>query len=361
MRPEKDAYTVQIPLTFDGTPTKPGVSRERFLISGALLLAWLAITVVCILLAEGLAKIGIPILLLIILIPFIRFVVIREHYFRKKREKIIEHDFLYPHSIFWDIHEISPRYPYICRYLNGAKAIFVRFEKDVIVGKELDNQFYHFEAISEAYLQMSKRGINCIHIDYMDSVGKDDRMVDLFDIARGAENPDIRDLLTHIFDNVEYTMKKSYATYDVYAFFSNEKEEIFWGELEIVLDYFLNANYLRYTILDRDEIGDLVKAVFNLDNFSVNRTSESLFLQSGMSSYLKPIWIERNGERKILNKTREEIAEEQNVVRVEKEFKKSNKRRKKSKYVKKVVEEQEIDLFGDEGNDNDNDDEISLF
>ena len=79
-----------------------------------------------------------------------------------------------------------------------------------------------------------------------------------------------------------------------------------------------------------------------------------------MSSYLKPIWIERNGERKILNKTREEIAEEQNVVRVEKEFKKSNKRRKKSKYVKKVVEEQEIDLFGDEGNDND-DDEISLF
>lgn len=357
VRPNRDAYTVQIPLTFDGGSAKPGVSKERFLISAGLLFAWVAITIVCLLLAEGLSKIGIPFVLLLILIPLIRFIVIRENYFRKKREKILDNDFSYPHSIFWDIHEISPKYPYICRYMSGLKAIFVRFDKDVIVGKELDNQFNHFEAISEAYLQMSKRGINCVHIDYMDSVGKDDRMVHLFDIARESENSDLRDLLTHIFDNVEYTMKKSYATYDVYAFFCSEKEEIFWGELEIVLDYFLNANYLRYSILDRDEIGDVVKSVMNVDNFSVNRTSESLFLESGISTHLKPIWIERNGEKKILNKTREEIEEERNVSQVEKQFKKTNKRKKKSKYVQKVVEQQEIDLFDDTNND----DEIDLF
>ena len=360
MRPEREAYTIQIPLTFDGGQTKPGVSKERFLLAVALIFGWLAITVVSIIFAEGFSKIGIPIGILVVLLPFIRIFVIREGYFKKKRDRIIEKDFTYPHSAFWDIYEISPKFPYVCRYQSGLKGIYVRFDKDVIVGKEEDNLYYHFEAISEAYLQMSKRGIDAIHIDYMDSVGKDNRMSSLFDIAREAENSDLRDLLTHVFDNVEYTMKKSYATYDVYAFFTTEKEELFWAELEIVLEYFLKANYLRYTVLDRDDMGELVKSIMNVDNFSVNRTSESLFLESGISTFLKPIWIERNGERKILNKTKEEIEEERNVATVEKEFKRNiRKKKKKSKYIQKAIDNEEIDLF--ESNTEDEDEEIDLF
>lgn len=275
----------------------------------------------------------------------------REPYFKKKRNELIEKNYKFPYSTFWNIYEITESYPHICRYANGLKAIFVVFDKDVIVGREENNDYNHYEAIADAYLQMHKRGIDCMHIDYMDTVGKDDRVLSLFEMANGSENEDLKEILLRVFDNVEDIMQHSYASYDVYCFYYNGKDELFMDELEVVLDAFLEANYIRCRILNKEEIGELVKSIFNIEKFSVNYASEKLFSDLGGTNYLKPIWIERGGERKILNKTREELEAEREVREAEANIRKS-KKKVKNRTIRRLREDTDIDLFEEENTQN---------
>ena len=353
MIPEKDSPVVNIPVTFDSTSKPGGLSNDKFYLSLLVFGVWLFVAIVSLFTGMTIInKILFLIVSLCIALFIIRVLIMREHYFKKKREDLVEKNFEYPYSIFWNIYEITNSYPHICRYANGLKSVFVVFDNDVIVGKERDNEYYHYVAISEAYLQMYKRGIDCMHIDYMDTVGKDDRVKSLFEMANNCENPDLKDILTRVFDNVEDIMQHSYASYDVYCFFYNGKDELFMDELDVVINAFLEANYIRCRILNKEEIGELVKSVLNLNKFSVNYASEKLFSDLGVTHYLTPIWVERGSERKILNKTREELEAERKVKEVEKDLRSSKRKvRGKNKAVQKIKDEENIELFDYEEND----------
>lgn len=349
MIPKKGDPVIEIPITFDSHSKVGGLTNDKFILALLIFGAWLFTVVVSILIDITIMNKILYILCSFIVVSlFVRYVVMREHYFKKKREDLLKNDYRFPYGTFWNIYEITSTYPYICRYVNGLKAIFVVFDKDVIVGRSRDNDYYHYEAISEAYLQMYKRGIDCMHIDYMDTVGKDERVKSLFTMAENTENENLQEILTRIFDNVEDIMQHSYASYDVYCFFYNGKDELFMDELEVVINSFLEANYIRYRILNKEEIGELVKSLYNIEKFSVNEASEKLFMESGSTRYLTPIWIERDNERKILNRTIEEKEAERQVRAAEKDLKHSKvKPRGVNKLIKKYKEEEEIDLFGD--------------
>ena len=351
MIPKKDNLYIEIPVTFDSVSKPGGLGNDKFLLAGLCLFVWFLTAILCFFVDLTIfQKILYIVISFICVSTFARFIILREYYFMKKRKELIEKEFKYPYSTFWNIYEVSNTYPHICRFANGLKAVFVMFEKDVIVGRSEDNEYYHYEAISEAYRQMYKRNIDCMHIDYMDTVGKDDRINQLFDMAKSAENPILSEVLTRIFDNVEGIMQHSYASYDVYCFYYNGKDELFYDELEVVIDAFLEANYIRYRILDKDGVSELVKSVFNLEKFSVNYASEKLFSDLGGSYYLTPIWVQRGDEKKILNKTREEKEAERATREAEKSLRSSKVKRKtrKDKMLGKLRENEEIELFGDE-------------
>ena len=69
---------------------------------------------------------------------------------------------------------------------------------------------------------------------------------------------------------------------------------------------------------------------------------------------MKPIWVERAGERKILNKTREELEEERKTREAEKDLRRSRTKpsSRGGRMVRKLKDEEEIDLFGNSSNDN---------
>ena len=350
MIPEKRSPIVEIPVTFDSTSKPQGISNNQFYLALLVFGIWIFLAIVSLFVEITIIeKILFIIGSFIVALFFNRYVLLREYYFKKKRNDLVEKEYQYPYSVFWNIYEVTNSYPTICRYANGLKAIFVVFDKDVIVGKENDSEYNHYEAIAEAYLQMHKRGIECIHIDYMDTVGKDDRVKSLFSMANETENEDLKEVLLRVFDNVEYIMQHSYASYDVYAFFYNGKDELFMDELEVVLDAFLEANYIRYRILDKFAIGELVKSVFNISEFSVRDTSERLFSDLGGTHYLTPIWVERetsNGvERVTLNKTSAQKEAERATREAEKITRKNKK--KQSKYEKYQLEEDLEDLTED--------------
>lgn len=356
MIPEKNCYTVKIPITFDVNSKKAGLPNDRFILALVCFGIWLVTVIISFFVdTEILSKLLYIVISFIAMSLIVRYLLLKESYFKSRRNELVEKNYEYPYSQFWNIYDISTAYPYICRFANNIKAVFVRFDKDVIVGREKDNEYYHYEAISDAYLQMHKRGIECMHIDYMDTVGKDDRIAGLFKMAGEAENPELSEVLTRMFDNVEYIMEHSYSSYDVYCFYFTGKDELFLDELDVVIDSFLEANYIKYKFLDRDEINELVKSIFNLSTFSVNNACDKLFIDLGGTHYLTPIWVERNNERKILEKTREEKAAEQNVRTEEKNLRK-NKRRKSSyeKKMSKMEARKEVDIWGEDNSGSQN-------
>ena len=362
LRPKKGSDVVQIPVTLDRNNKARITTEGKKMWLVLFLLLWVFTSILVIVGKGGTATILYPIASFLFLLYIFRFIIMKEKYFKAKREELIENNYRFDFTTFWGIYDISEHYPYIVQFADGRKGIFVSFDKDVIVGKQDYDDFYHHEAIGDAYQQMIKRNIECMHIDYMDTVGKDDRLTGLFESANNAENPDLRRVLTRIYDNIEYNMNKSYACYDVYCFYFRGREDIFWDELQVVLQKFLEANYVRHRVLNKEELTELVESIINVNDFSVNKATEGLFKEMNATDYLNVIWTELDGKRTIHNKTREEKAEAKRVSQAEskllkikrkkdkldkKNKKKQNKRglfKKQSEPVINYIEDEDIEL-----------------
>lgn len=344
MRPEQGSDIIKIPVTFEGgggnRARQAGMKMWIFLI----FVFWVIISIVSLIVAETIKGYLFPLYALFGLSYILRYIVFREKFYRARRKALLENDFMFDHTVFWNIYDISYRHPHFITFETGVKGLFIAFDKGVIIGKGENSDFYHHEALTEAYQQVLNRGMQMVHIDYMDVVGKDKRMESLFDLAEKTTNPDIRKVLTRIYDHTEYLMNTSYASYDVYAFSYRGREEQFWFEMEQCLNFFRRANYLRYRVLDREGITQLVESTMNVEEFSVNRANDSIFKKLNfMTEYIKAIWVEQGGKREILNNTREQIAETRRVNEAEKKVKKKGNifTRRKSKDA-----EEDINLFG---------------
>lgn len=344
MRPVKGSEMIGIPITFDnrggGERTS---SKGKPLWVFLLLLIWSISVVMGFIAFDWVWKLLYPVITFILVVWIIRFIIIKERFYKKRRRELVSNKYMFSHSVFWNILEVSGRYPYIVSYGNGMKGVFVALNKDVTVGQSEDAEFYHHESIKEALQQMKKRKIECIHVDYMDTAGKDPRMVGLFSQVEKTENGDLRRIMLSKFDHMERVMNRSYSAYDVYAFYYSGREDIFWDDLQDVIDYFLEANYIDADILDKHAISELTKSIINIEDFSADRASESLFKEMNRTMHIRPIWTEKDGERTILNKTKEEMEEFKRVAKMEKRVKRRGTGIK-SKFGRKKVEE-DIDLF----------------
>lgn len=343
MIPEKGDTYINIPITFDKQSKGRILTKQKFLVSALIFGVQFFICVMCWIAGPVLWKILFPIIGLTLWSLITRFILLRERYFKAKRAELREKDYLFGSSVFWNIASIDEAYPYFVRFGNGSLGLFVAFDKDVIVGKPEDNDYYHYEAISEAYKEMAKRGIYCMHIDYMDVCGKDDRMIELFKIAANTENPDLKLALTRFYDNIENLMNRAYACYDVYCFYSHQRDDLFWDDVQGVIGLLNQANFIRSRILDREELGILAKALFNIDDFSVMQACDYIYKEQS-TNWLKPIWVERDGKRTILNKTSEELEEVRRVTKAERKLKKV-KRNKQEEYA---LNNEDISLWGTE-------------
>ncbi len=362
MRPVKGSDVVNIPLTFDSNSKIRITSTGRKIYLLLFLGFWVISSIFAILGGAVAFKLLYPIISFVVLSWILRFAIMKESYFKKKREELIENKYKFPHSTFWNIYEINRHGSYnIAQFADGTKGIFIAFDKDVIVGKQDYDDYYHYESIADAIQQCMKRGISCLHIDYMDTVGKDDRIDGLFHSADSVKNPELRKVLTSMYDNIAFNMNRSYASYDVYAFYFKGRTDLFCDELDGVLDRFLEANYIRYRSINKEGLSVLVESVMGVHEFSVNKACESLFKEMNTTDYLNVIWVESGDERTILDRTLEEKEEVRRIYTEEsklrklrrkkdreerKRIKKQNKRGKSNKQkIEEVDTSDEIDLF----------------
>ena len=357
MIPERGDTEISIPVTFDMQGHRDNLSISKMILGlFFIFLSFVAMIILFIFVSND-YKPQLPLIVFFGTFYFVRIFFLKEWKYKKKQRDLREREYKFNTKVFWGIYSINEYYPFICNMVNGYKAIFVAFDKDVIIGKDDTADYDHYEAIANAYATMFKKGIHCIHIDYADTVGKDDRLDSLFKNLTETENKDLRNETVRLYDYVQTYMYRSYADYDVYAFFYDGRDEAFWDDLQPVINALSEANYVRNRILSREEIGELCMSLMNLNEFSTTRATESVFLANTRGgNNIKVIWTEKDGERKIVNRTREEIENERRVKAAEAEVRinklrrnnKKRRRKKKGEIDNSIDMNKNLDIFDDE-------------
>lgn len=356
MIPERGDTEVAIPVTFDIQGHRDNLSIRKMVLGLFFVFLALIAMILLFIFATDELKPQLPLVVFFGTFYFVRIFFLKEWKYKKKQRELREREYKFNTRVFWGIYSINEYYPFICNMSSGYKAIFVAFDKDVIIGRDASADYDHYEAIANAYAVMFKKNMWCVHIDYADTVGKDDRLDSLFKNLTETENKDLRNETVRLYDYVQTYMYRSYADYDVYAFFYDGRDEAFWDDLQPVINALSEANYVRNRILSREEIGELCMSLMNLNEFSTTRATESVFLANTRGgNNIKVIWTEKDGERKIINRRREEIEDERRVKAAEAEMRmnkfKRNKKKKKKKNDSGIDMEANLNIFGDEDTD----------
>lgn len=339
MRPRKGYGYVDLPVTFDYSGGRKDTFKGKIIWVGALAVVSLIVGIGIMTSKDGnvVMNIAFGLLFMYIMSLVIRFPVLGEHNIRNNMVNVIKSDYKKSFKDFWGIYSIDDEYPYYCHLRNGKSALYILFEKDVILGKEDDSEYEHYEAIADAYNMAGSEGIGMFYIDYMDNIGNDDRLNESFKSLSDIENPDMKEIMTDIFTHLKDMMVDTVSTFDVYVYTFKCSEQSFMYSLQKILACMMEANYISFKILNEDDLRELPKAILNLKDFSIVDATVQAFSSSRKVGIVPINIIKPNGDIEKLNKTQDEVREERRKKEEEK-----NKKGSKSN-----IEDEELNLFDD--------------
>lgn len=350
MRPQMGSTNMTLPITFDYSGGRRDSSRSKKIWTIVLGIVGLLVGIGIVFNKEGffLTNLVLGIAETYVVSLVIRFVILKEAKIRRSYIEMIDNDYKYNTNEIWGIYSVEDQYPYYCRFRNGNSGLFVRLNKDVILGKFSQAQFDHYEAISDALNIAGGSRVRICQIDYMDNVGTDERIEESFIGLSEVHNTDLKDVLTDIFTYQKEQMMERVTTFDVYAFLWTGSDINAWSVIQKVLSCFLEANYRSYHILDSADLRELECVLGNLHDFSVNDAMTMAFHTNEEYNGVYPIkLIHEDGSEEKLGDTFEEKKEKRRQAELEREAKKEEIKRRKSKSgkKKKSSEDEEIDLF----------------
>lgn len=347
IQPQLGDDTVRLPVTFDYNGGRSESNRTRKVLS------WIVggigfILGILILFSKGDRSLFVKLIIVSILYAGlfygIRFLFLREGRLRKQYYEQLDNDYKLSTQEIWGIYDIDGEELKVAHYRNGKIGIAFSLEKDVIVGLDIDAEFNHYNAISNAYNESAKHKVALYHVDYMTHVGKDKRINTLYAQAGKSTNPDMRAVLNGMYSNLEEDMVDEISTFDTYFILMPATETQAVAIAQHIIKKFLEGNYVGYYPLDEEGLRALTSELFNLSSFSVVDAERSSLVSSTLSIAV-PISIERDGVVHKLNKTvaeRKQEAEQQRklqeLVKQEKKRRLQEQRRNKKKKKNKVEE-----------------------
>ena len=313
MEPTPDSYSIHIPITFDYKGGRGENSRNKVIFT----VIMIVITVIVILAIFTNVELEIWQRFLYAFIAFyvglwlVRYIGFNELYFSDVYETLLERDFKIETPDIWQIFDIDSKYPYTCYYKNGTKGIFVRMEKEAVTGKPDTAMYDHYEAISDAYNLAHSMNMNIVHIDYMDNIGNDPRLQEMYNNLVNVKNPDMHDMLVDMYDHLSDEMSRNYASFDIYLYLSRDSVDNFLYNVQNVSNIMLGGNFITYKVMNRSEISIMCKALFNFHEFSIVDACNAMITEKKFSGII-PLTIRHgDGNVEILNHSQEELAQEE--------------------------------------------------
>lgn len=350
MQPQMGDISITLPITFDYSGGRK--DRNKSIRIWAIIVSVIGVIVaVGILFGKNEFYIKVPLSILIFygVLLIIRYLFFKEGKRKEDYKAMIDNDYEMSYREIWGIYSVENTHPYYCRFRNGKSGVYIRLNKDVILGKYSESEYEHYEAVADAYNLAGAGKVQMVHIDYMDNVGSDERLEESFIAIEGVSNPDIKDILTDIYSYQQANMQRRVSTFDVYAFLWTGNDITAWNTIIRILNCFLEANYRSYQVLDERELRELTKSVFNLNDFSITDASASAFNTDDTAS-IKPISIsDVDGNIRVINKTSLEKEEEKKLHREEEiaTQKEILRRKREKKNKKKKPTSEEVDVYND--------------
>ena len=347
MQPDRDSDFITIPISFDSHGGRSSQTKTKVL---AVLIMTLVLAVLSVFIWMSQLELWRQLLYELIVVfvyqYLVRMFVFKEAHYSDQYESLKASDFDLSYNDFWGIFEIEEQYPYICYFRNGWRGIFVRMERGPVTGKDQYAMYDHYEKISDSYNVAHSRDMNIVHIDYMDTVGNDERLNVLYDRASQVANPDMQEMLYDIYDNLKEEMSRNYASYDIYLFLSKDRSDNFLYSVQTVAGNMLGGNFITYNILDKLEVASIAKALFNFNDFSLDSALETA-IGDAQHTGLTAISLEHeDGTVEKLNKTTQERRQELEERQREAAMRKQNKSRgKKKDNESQVNKDEEVDIF----------------
>lgn len=346
MRPKVGSQHILLPVTFDYSGGRRDSNKSMIMWSVIIGVIGTIISIGLIFNDEGffLTNLIIGLASLYLTFLIIRFVFLKEGRIRREQIELEDEDYRCEEGNLWGIFNIDPQYPHYCRFRNGKSGLFVRLNKDVILGKYSQSQFEHYEAIADALNIAGASRVQICHVDYMDNVGSDDRLEESFVELNEVSNLDVKDALTDMFTYLQEQMMHRVTTFDVYLFLWTGSDISAWNTIQRILSCFLEANYRSYHILNKEDLRELPMVLFNLEDFSVVGATSNAFKVNNYGGVIPISKTDKHGNTTVFNKTIEEKQEEARQRTKEEELRRQEqKRRKVGKKSNK--NEKEIDLF----------------
>jgi len=355
MQPQPEDTSINLPITFDYRGGRNENKRNKWITFGV-------VTIIAIIVIIGVAvnsnipiwkRFVIDVVIFYVCMLFIRYIVFKEPYYSDIYETLKEMNFILPVGYMWKIFDVDYEYPYIAYFKNGMKGIFVKMEKSAVTGKGSNACFNHYEAISEALRKAHSLNMDIRHIDYMDNVGNDSRLQNLYDNLKDVTNPDMEDILIDIYANLREEMSLNYASFDIYVFLTRDKIDTFVFNMQQVCNSMLGGNFITYRVLNRADLSSVCMALFNLHKFSVVDACESVLKGESHRGIVPIRLLKEDGTIEKINKTQEEKRiEAREQARRKREAELEQKAKKRNKKKKSVDSEETA------GNDND---DLNLF
>lgn len=349
--PEVGDAFVNIPITIDAKFGRGDRFKGQMVANGVTV--FITIFLFWITIKNGeigvLSKIGRLILFFIVSTLIIRFVIMRENKINKLYKRLEDKDYVLKIAKMWGIYGQSEAHPQIFYTRNGKLVSFIRMNKDVTVGKQEIDLYNHFEAISDALNIGGKSELKISHIDYMDSVGNDDRIQEWYEEVVETKNPDFKEAYSMIFNHLEESVSSHMSFEDVYAVSSADTEALFLYKVTQFAKELKNGNYTSYKILNKEDLQELFCKLYNVHEFSFMEASSMVFNKEALGNIF-PIEIQRGTEVEKLGMTqaekREKQAKEQELkAQKKKKGKKNKKKSKESVEVNEQIDKDNLDIF----------------
>lgn len=304
MQPTPNDTMVFIPVSFEYGGSRSESNRSKYVIIAAIAVVTLILVFLSVksFTLSGLIK---GTLLLLIGVFAIRFPLLKEHRYRKSLTTLLSEDYKLDAASFWSIVNVDSAYPHLVHFKDGTIGLFVHFEPDAIVGKGLDSDYKHFNAIADALNAVANYNISVSQVDLMDSNGLDPRINAYTTMVSKMPNPEIRDFLQIVAADQRANMSENVSSSDYYVFLGKGSERNFIQVVNDIVLKFMEANYATYRYLNSEGIRELARSLFNLHDFSLLETSREAFA-SKVHFVVPLVVMHSDGTEERLNPSREE-------------------------------------------------------
>lgn len=349
--PEVGDDRVYVPVTIDYSAGRIQNVKSRILWAVLGLFGTLVLTL-GFLLSDSSLLVKVPLSMLIFYAGtwVVRFPILGEHKYRKELMNRQKNDYKVEMSNFWGIYRVDDAG--VCYFRNGYAGYFVMLEKGAILGKTDEEEFGHYQAMTNGYNIIATSGMRVAHIDIMDFIGSDARLVSALRRVADYDNPNLRGIVEDIFRDLQDQAENTVTSHDIYLFMYKGPEYELERKIEKVLNCFMDSDtgYRSYQFLGARDIQMVARAMFNLHEFSIVDAKRKSFKFKEGKPRIEPLSLTSpEGIVTELGKTMAEKKEEAAAkAELNKALESERRRRKKNPNAPASSEDEYIDIFSAE-------------